>query len=215
MNQKIFQWAIVGAGPAGIAAVGKLLDSGINPAHILWLDPHFNVGDLGRLWQNVSSNTTVKLFTRFLQAADSFSYSKAPIDFQLNHLPPESTCILNCIVEPLQWISDQLCKKINTEKTMIHTMILSENVWSLEGDSSSYHAKNVILATGATPERLHYPTIETLPFDIAIDKMRLSKVVNSDSTYAVFGSSHSAIIIINYLVDMGVKKIINFYAYTE
>ena len=211
MNQKIFQWAIVGAGPAGIAAVGKLLDSGINPAHILWLDPHFNVGDLGRLWQNVSSNTTVKLFTRFLQAADSFSYSKAPIDFQLNHLPPESTCILNCIVEPLQWISDQLCKKINTEKTMIHTMILSENVWSLEGDSGSYHAKNVILATGATPERLHYPTIETLPFDIAIDKMRLSKVVNSDSTYAVFGSSHSAIIIINYLVDMGVKKIINFY----
>lgn len=59
MKEKTFQWAIVGAGPAGIAAIGKLLDYGITPADILWLDPAFKVGDLGQLWQNVSSNTIV------------------------------------------------------------------------------------------------------------------------------------------------------------
>ena len=57
-----YQWAVVGAGPAGIAAVGKLLDQGIEPTEILWLDLQFKVGDLGAYWQNVSSNTTVQLF---------------------------------------------------------------------------------------------------------------------------------------------------------
>lgn len=211
MKQQIFQWAVVGAGPAGIAAVGKLLDEDVKPTQILWIDPAFNVGDLGRFWHNVSSNTTVKLFTNFLHAADSFSYKDAPIDFQLNHLPPANTCLLNCMVEPLQWISNHLCQKVHAEKTMIHHVSLAESVWSLQGDTSTFHAKNVILATGAVPEYLHYPDIEAIPFDVAIDKTRLGREVKTNETYAVFGSSHSAIIIINYLVDLGVKKIINFY----
>ncbi len=211
MNQTIFQWAIVGAGPAGIAAVGKLLDEGVKPMQILWLDPHFAVGDLGRYWHNVSSNTTVKLFTNFLQAADSFSYKKAPTDFQLNHLPPTNTCLLNDMVEPLQWISDHLCKKVHFLKTMIHQVTLAENVWSLRSDTRTYHAQNVILATGAVPDDMHCPDIEAIPFETAIDKIRLSSVVNTKETYAVFGSSHSAIIIINHLVDLGVKRIVNFY----
>ena len=44
MNKDLFQWAVVGAGPAGIAAVGKLLDNAVNPASILWIDPQFKVG---------------------------------------------------------------------------------------------------------------------------------------------------------------------------
>ena len=30
-NCKHFDWAIIGAGPAGIAAIGKLIDNGIDP----------------------------------------------------------------------------------------------------------------------------------------------------------------------------------------
>ena len=211
MSEQIYQWAIIGAGPAGIAAIGKLLDAGIEPANILWLSPQFNVGDLGQFWQNVSSNTTVKLFINFLQAASSFSYKDAPVDFQLNHIPQENTCLLSAIVEPLQWISDQFCKKVIAEKTTIHNINLSQSRWSLQSDSKTYLARNVILATGAVPENLHFPNLETLPFDIAIDKKRLSKAINPNETYAVFGASHSAIIIVNHLVDLGVKKIINFY----
>ncbi|HXL73262.1 MAG TPA: pyridine nucleotide-disulfide oxidoreductase, partial [bacterium] len=40
MNKK-YDWAIAGAGPAGIAALGQLLDRGIAGEKILWLDPHF------------------------------------------------------------------------------------------------------------------------------------------------------------------------------
>ncbi len=210
MNPNVFQWAIVGAGPAGIAAVGKLLDAGIEPKSILWVDPEFNVGDLGCCWKNVSSNTTVKLFISFLQAADAFLYNQAP-DFQLNHLPPESTCALSSVVEPLQWISDHLCKKIHMEKTMITNMSLADRVWTLQSDAGTYLAKNVVLATGALPLDLVHQNVSTIPFNVAIDKIQLKDAVNPNKTYAVFGSSHSAIIIIKYLVDIGVKKIINFY----
>lgn len=210
MNHGIFQWAIVGAGPAGIAAVGKLLDAGIEPSQILWLDPTFTVGDLGRHWKNVSSNTTVKLFINFLKEARSFLYDKAP-DFELNHLPPETTCTLSYIVEPLQWISNHLCKTVHAEKTTLKDMSLSGRVWTLHTKSHTFLAKNVILATGAVPMGLEYPNVTKIPFDVAIDQKRLKDSVKHEETYAVFGSSHSAIIIIKYLVDLGVKKIINFY----
>jgi len=211
MTKKTFEWAVVGAGPAGIATVGKLMDHGINPTKILWIDPYFTVGDLGRLWCNVSSNTKAKLFLDFLHACSSFEYEKSPIDFTLNHLPQDRTCTLKYTVEPLQWITDKLIQKVHTERVLINSMLLSNRIWSLESSSKTYYAKNVVLATGAFPLNLDYPGKKTISFEDAIDKERLREQVNQDDVYAVFGSSHSAIIIIQSLVDLGVKKIINFY----
>ena len=210
-NKNIVKWAVVGAGPSGIAAVGKLLDSGIAPASILWLDPNFKVGDLGIFWRNVSSNTKVKYFNDFLLAASSFTYKNAAPNFALHNLPPEETCTLKYIVEPLQWVSDQLAQQVETEKTSIKTMHLSERVWSLCSEKQTFKAQNVILATGASPSNLNFPGLDVISFDIAIDKEKLTNIVNKNETYGVFGSSHSAIIIVRYLVDLGVKKIINFY----
>ncbi|MBA2709496.1 MAG: FAD-dependent oxidoreductase [Tatlockia sp.] len=209
--KKNYQWAVVGAGPAGIAAVGKLLDQGIPGKDILWLDPYFKVGDLGQLWRNVSSNTTVQRFLDFLNEIDSFNYKKAPIEFRLNQLDPEATCTLTEIVDPLLWVSEQLQKQVETDTTVVHSMDLSERLWSLETDLNLHKAKNVILAIGALPSSLNYPGVDVIPFDLAINKERLSSYVDKNKTYAVFGSSHSAIIIVQYLVDLGVRKIINFY----
>jgi hypothetical protein len=211
MHKKTYEWAIVGAGPAGIAAVGKLIDHGIKPENILWIDPNFAVGDLGRYWSHVSSNTKVKLFLNFLNEVRAFNYKAAPIDFELNHLPYEKSCMLCYVVEPLQWVTNQLIKQVPTEKTLIHNMVLSNRMWCLESSTKTYLAQNTILATGALPLYLNYPTIEAIAFEDAIDKERLRTQVNLSETYAVFGSSHSAIIIIHYLVELGVKKIINFY----
>lgn len=210
MNKYNFKWAVIGAGPAGMAAVGKLLDNGISPEHILWIDPHFNVGDLGAFWRNVSSNTKVKYFKDFLLAVDSFNYQNAP-DFELNHLSEDTTCMLSYVVEPLQWVSERLEQKVQAIKTTIHHMFLSERVWTLSSANERYTAQNVILATGALPSSLNYPGLNVISFDTAIDREKLAAVVNPNETYGVFGSSHSAIIIVRYLVELGVKKVINFY----
>lgn len=211
INKKTFQWAVVGAGPAGIAAVGKLLDNGILAENILWVDPQFKVGDLGAYWRNVSSNTKVQYFNDFLNAASSFTYQYVASNFSLNQLKPEDTCTLSHVVEPLQWVSDQLSQKVVAKHTTIHNMFLSERVWSLCAGSEVFKSQNVILATGALPSNLNYPGVEVIPFELAIDKEKLAKSIHTDETYAVFGSSHSAIIILRYLVDLGVKKVINFY----
>ncbi len=211
MNKNKFQWAVVGAGPAGIAAVGKLLDAGILAEEILWFDPHFKVGDLGMLWRNVSSNTKVKYFKDFLLAAQSFNYKEAAVEFKLNDLPDGETCTLSYVVEPLQWLTDHLMQKVKAVKSLIHKMHLSERHWTLLSESGSYQVKNVVLATGALPSALNYPGMNVLPFDAAIDKEKLAARINRDQTYGVFGSSHSAIIIIRYLVELEVKRVINFY----
>jgi len=39
IGMKVFKWTVIGAGPAGIAAVGKLIDSGVKPLEIAWVDP--------------------------------------------------------------------------------------------------------------------------------------------------------------------------------
>ena len=102
-------------------------------------------------------------------------------------------------------------QKVVTQKSAVHKMSLTKRCWFLQADSQSYQTKNVILALGAVPANLNYPGVDIVPFDIAIDKERLSNYVDKNKTYAVFGSSHSAIIILRYLVDLGVKKVVNFY----
>lgn len=209
-KQDFVHWAVVGAGPAGIAVVGKLLDQGISSKDILWIDPYFQVGDLGRLWSSVSSNTKVKLFLDFLNACSSFQYSKAP-DFQINHLPKEATCLLKEMVDPLQWVTEGLIQQVKTAKTIIRTMQLSHRIWTLNSLGQTFRAKNVVLALGAVPTALNYPGIMPIAFEDAIDKERLHAQINSQDTIAVFGSSHSAMIIIRHLVELGVKQVINFY----
>ena len=209
--KKQMQWAVVGAGPAGIAAVGKLLDNGIAPENLLWIDPHFHVGDLGGLWKNVSSNTSVALFIDFLRSTNSFSYHEAPNHFSINHLPLDETCLLNEVVQPLQWISDNLRQQVVSVESRVNRMDLAERVWTLSTDMQNFKAQNVILATGSVPSTLSYPGVDVIPFEAAIDKDRLSQIVNNNGSYAVFGSSHSAIIIVRHLVELGVKKVINFY----
>lgn len=207
----LFQWAVIGAGPAGIAAVGKLLDNNIPAKSILWIDPQFKVGDLGQFWRNVSSNTSVERFTDFLNAADSFQYSKASHDFPLSELPPENTCKLAEVVHPLQWVTDHLRETVVAEMTSIHKIHLAERQWHLFSEAHVYQAQNVILATGSKALGLENNQLETIPFEIAIDQEKLNTVINKEDRVAVYGSSHSAVIILRHLVEAGVKNIINFY----
>lgn len=207
----VFEWAVIGAGPAGIAVVAKLLDYGIDPKDILWIDPQFQVGDLGAYWSSVSSNTKVKYFNYFLQDALSFAYEHIAPQCSLSGLDPEDTCALSHMVQPLQLISDRFVAQVVAIRTMVHHISLSQRVWSLQTDDKQFTARHVVLATGAVPSSLNYPGVEVLPFDSAISKDHLSQIVNTSHCYGVFGSSHSAMIIIRHLVELGVKKVINFY----
>ncbi|MDF1757270.1 MAG: FAD-dependent oxidoreductase [Legionellaceae bacterium] len=211
MKNGTFDWAVVGAGPAGIAVVGKLLDKGVLPSKIIWFDPSFAVGDLGRFWGNVSSNTKVQLFLDFLNSCKSFSYQTKSVDFEIDHFNINDTCTLKHIVKPLLWVTEQLTSKVQVQKTMIKDVSLANRTWSIKDSKKTYLSKNVVLATGSEPVYLDYPKIKTLSFADAINPEVIVNKIDRNATYAVFGSSHSAIIIIRNLVENGAKRVINFY----
>ncbi len=207
----IYEWAVIGAGPAGIAAVGKLLDQGISSAEILWIDLAFKVGDFGARWANVPSNTKVDLFNRFLQTVKSFEYLSAEKNFPLYHAEKNKTCYLSLMVEPLQWVTNKLKEKVQTIEDQAETLTLNNRSWRIQLKKSECRAKNVILATGADPKNLAISTVPIIPLQDAMDAGRIKQHIQNSETIAVFGSSHSAILALRNLVENGAKRILNFY----
>lgn len=205
------QWAVVGAGAAGIATVGQLIDHGVAPQAITWIDPAFKVGDLGAYWGNVSSNTTVHLFKEFLSACSSFNFDGSDNNYELYRRDPQATCDLRLVVEPLQEVTNKLRQKTNAVEGFAKRLRLHDRRWAIECDNGIVQANNVVLATGAEPKDLdlHGPSIVSLCD--GLDRERLIHSVDKNDTVAIFGSSHSAILVVRNLVEQGVKRILNFY----
>lgn len=208
-----FDWTVVGAGPSGIAAVGKLIDNHVEPKRIAWIDPSFMIGDFGTKWDKVPSNTQVSLFLKFLNASKAFDYSSCPENFALHSLTPSDTCELSYMVHPLQWVSQVLRKKVFSEQNSVQSLKMKNRNWQVTlSNGGSLLSKNVILAIGAEAKNLSYPHLKIIPLEIALNKEKLSKYCIAEDKIAVFGSSHSAVLIIrNLLESCFLEKVINFY----
>lgn len=65
---------VAGAGPAGLAALGNLLEQQPpSETHkYLWVDPDFEGGQLGKSWRAVPSNTKANLFVEYGRALQPF-----------------------------------------------------------------------------------------------------------------------------------------------
>ncbi len=209
---KLYQWAIIGAGPAGIAVAGKLLDAGVKSEDIVWIDPHFAVGDFGMLWRNVPSNTKVDRFMQFLHACQSFDYKNSAPHFTLNQMDLDDTCPLGLMADPLLWLTEQLKKKMVSVEDYAERITLNDRQWHIQlRKQPALIAKNTVLAIGAEPKHLHYSMPEIIPLQHAMDGERIQQHCHKDETIAVFGSSHSAMLVLRNLVENKIKRIINFY----
>jgi hypothetical protein len=210
-NKENFEWCVIGAGPAGIAAVGKLLDHDIPAQKILWIDDKFKVGNLGTKWSDISSNTTVQLFLDFLNECRAFKFDERIQHFQIEKIDPHCTCKLINIIAPLQWISNHLSQQVATHEGMVGSLAVNNRCWEITVDKHKFKATNVILAIGAEPDRLHHKNIKEIVLEDALNYSQLIQCCDNVDSVAVFGSSHSATIIIRYLVELGLSRIVNFY----
>jgi len=210
-KSEVFQWMVVGAGPAGIAAVGKLIDRGVRSDKICWMDPHFGVGDLGGKWSSVPSNTSVELFLRVLNNCDAFEFKEKSKKFHIEELSLKETCMLRDITEPLQWVTEHLKKKVHPIHDFAMAMSLSHGKWEVKTKHQSVFAKNVILAIGSDTKSLNLSGLEILSLETTLNREKLKLAVGKEDTVGVFGSSHSAILALANLLEAGVKQVINFY----
>jgi cation diffusion facilitator CzcD-associated flavoprotein CzcO len=205
-----YVWTVIGAGPAGIAAVGKLLDHGIAGEDIAWIDPAFAAGDIGAKWRSVSSNTQVGYFLSYLNGANAFRFYAAP-PMPLTEIDPDETCALALVADPLQWITEHLRERVIALETTATALSLERRQWRIETEQQRLTSTNVILAVGATPKKLNYPQLKEIPLEVALDPEKLAAEPLDDTTVAVFGSSHSSMIVLPHLLRHPVAKVINFY----
>ena len=209
-----FKWAVIGAGPAGIAAGGRLLDDGILAEEIAWIDPYFAAGDLGRKWRAVSSNTKVSLFLSFLNSSTAFRFAEGS-GFAIEEVEPEETCPLGLVADPLVWISQHLCSRVKHFETTATALTKTKRRWTIETEEHEIASENVILAVGATSKKLSFPDLnphlDEIPLEVVLDPERLAELQLAESTVAVFGSSHSSMIALPNLLAGPVRKVVNFY----
>ncbi len=205
-----YEWTVIGAGPAGIAAVGKLLDLGVADKDIAWIDPAFGAGDLGAKWRSVSSNTKVGAFLEYLHGARAFRFSEAP-PMPLAEIDPDETCALALVADPLLWVTERLRERVDAFETTATGLILENRQWQIATEQQVLTSSNVILAVGATPKTLNYPQLQEIPLDVALDPDKLAEQPLENAVVAVFGSSHSSMIVLPHLLRHPVAKVINFY----
>lgn len=212
LDQEPAQWAIIGAGPAGISIIGLLLDAGVTGSTITWIDQKFKVGRLGEYYANVPGNTQAKYFVEFINCCKTFQKVQSDALIQLFTADPEKEYTLQIIVDPLQDITDYLCTCVTTFKATLQSLDFYNNLWHIGINDRIITAHNVVLATGSHPRTLTYTTdAAIIPLDAALDKRLLEQQVTPHDTIAVVGSSHSAILILKHLSELPVKRIINFY----
>ncbi|MEB3065447.1 FAD/NAD(P)-binding protein [[Mycobacterium] zoologicum] len=205
----LHSWAVIGAGPAGIAAVGRLLDHGITGEQIAWVDPEFAAGDLGTKWRAVPGNTHVGLFLDYLKASPSFRFADAP-PFELTDIDPGQTCLLGLVADPLLWITQHLSERVNSIRATATDLTLRNRRWVVRTTGSEIEALNVILAVGSVPKKLDH-RLEEIPLEVALDPEKLGQLALADATVAVFGSSHSSMVALPNLLATPVQKVVNFY----
>lgn len=205
-------WTIVGAGPAAISALGMLLELGVNPLGIIWIDPEFNVGRLSK-YTSVPANSKLKDFVSFLQTCKTFTKFAPNAIEKLKEFNMEQEYSLKMIVDPLQQITDGIRSKVKSIQGSLKNLTFENNLWKVEVNNKIYSSMHVILATGSHPKTLNFKEHrqKEIPLDKALDKTHLVQVIKKDDVVAVIGSAHSAILVLKYLSEIPVKQIINFH----
>ncbi|KAL1967121.1 hypothetical protein VTN77DRAFT_3412 [Rasamsonia byssochlamydoides] len=211
---------VVGAGPAGIAAVGNLLERKIG--RIAWVDPYFDGGRVNRRYREVPSNTKVSFFQAYATGVQPFRNvvrsTPTPNAFTtMTKLDQNETCSLHYAVDMCRALTDGLvkmdqvyqCRGIVTAADLRDKSSWTVRVRSQDSvEDVEIVAPRLVLCTGSSPTILPLPipglSIERLDLDTVLKPSDLYQVIPTTEpvTVAVIGGSHSAIVALMNFVDL-------------
>ncbi|VBB73189.1 Putative protein of unknown function [Podospora comata] len=208
---------VVGAGPAGIAVVGNLLEQIKDDGKIVWVDEQFQGGRINKFYREVPGNTAVKLFVDYAEALKPFQHilntaHKPNAITALEKLPQSGTCSLSYAGDMLNLLTVGLrqhprIQTVEGKATSAHLDPQSKR-WTLTttSESSLTTSPLVVYCTGAFPSTTPLPPSSppTIPLDTALTPSILSTTIPRDQpfTIGVIGGSHSAILVLMNLYQL-------------
>lgn len=229
MIDNIFDATIIGAGPSGIATMAAIIDDKERNKmeKFLWIDPKFSSG-MFENYTNVPSNTKVKLFKKYFKSFNCFQCKLEVLD----HYDQDSGCDLQVINELLKQVTQNLLKLVTLSSKEIVLKIeknKTDSTWKIITNiNNSYFSKRIFACIGShpkqfdlneklslslldnSPSKISFPSL--IPFNIAIDRDLIGKYVNDQDIVVVYGSSHSAMLIMmNLVIYSNAQKIINVH----
>ncbi|KAL5337816.1 pyridine nucleotide-disulfide oxidoreductase-domain-containing protein [Aspergillus crustosus] len=211
---------VVGAGPAGLAVVGNLLEKQVGK--IVWVDPYFQGGRVNRKYREVPSNTKVALFQAFATAVQPFrsviSSTRIPNVFTtMAKLDQEKTCHLHHAADVVRALTDGLvkmeqvhaCRGHVTAANLDYTRSWTVRIRGADSlDEVEFMTLRLILCIGSSPTEVPIPMhengVQRLNLDLVLKPSELATTLPQDSpsTVAVVGASHSAILALLNLFDL-------------
>lgn len=211
---------VAGAGPAGLAVVGNLLDAGVSEK-ILWVDPDFKGGRLNKQWREVPSNTKAGLFVDYANALESFRNVthdlRAPNALsKLEELPRDKGCSISHAADMCLMLTEGVrhMPGVDTTEGEVSGASFStkSNAWTVEFTNHDTHSHNtvaasrLILCTGSSPSEIPVPVpgldITKITLDTALTPSQLSPLLSEHATIGVVGASHSAILVLLNLFNL-------------
>ncbi|KKK24561.1 hypothetical protein AOCH_000412 [Aspergillus ochraceoroseus] len=221
---------VVGAGPAGLAVMGNLLEKQLG-GKIVWVDPYFQGGRVDRKYREVprlvflrlaGCNTKVALFQAFATAVQPFrsviNSTRIPNAFStMAKLDQEKTCHLHHAADIVKALTDGLlkmdqvhaCRGHVTAANLDNARSWTVRIKHLDSlDEVEVKTSRLILCTGSSPTEAPVPvsenSVQRLHLDVVLKPSELASTLPHDTpcTVAVIGASHSAILALLNLVDL-------------
>jgi len=182
-----YKYAIIGFGIAGQLLILELLKSNISPKDIIICDQTFLGGDLAIKYGSVMSNTPWWKTKKALEI-----YTTDIPDYPIDKCTPLREIANTCLKVALS-----AARNVEKLTTMVLSLEQTDSQWTIKHSFNSFNATTVFLTIGGTEKQLDI-SIPQIPLEIAMDKDKLKNYISSD-TIAVFGTSHSGVIVLDNL----------------
>lgn len=194
---------IIGCGAAGLLLLYNLQKNGITPDQVILIDANLCGGDLQKQWYCVRSNTT------WSQLLTAVPYP-GPLPERWSALDPAQPCPLRHYIDYLKEVVQPYLKECEVHCT-VATNVVHEDKWTVSLKvGTSVQADVLLIATGSEPKHLNLP-YPSIPLCVALNEGRLQDYVKKGDHILVFGTAHSASLIVRNLITCG-ATVTNFYA---
>jgi hypothetical protein len=191
--------SIIGFGISGMILFLELMKSNTDYNSICLIDPNWLGGDLVLKYGSVMSNTP---WSKTRKVLSNYEFAEHAIKKGDSIYKPDELMLVSDMAKYLLAVCEPFFKKIMRITCFVRQICETENGWLIKTDSECVISKNVYLCLGAEPKSFDL-SIATIPLEIGLDIERLKKFVQPKTSVTVIGCSHSGLIIIRNLHEIG------------